>query len=152
MAEAMRMLDEVIPRLESLVARNDDFWQFQATLAGALAARADLLEHLGRRAEARRDAEASRGLMGPIAPELRSVAEAWSPLAEALETLARIELGQDPGAIAAARGLLRQARDARQEALDARPGDPAARARLRAVDDQLGRLDSGPEAGSSPAG
>jgi tetratricopeptide (TPR) repeat protein len=152
MAEAMRMLDEVIPRLESLVARNDDFWQFQATLAGALAARADLLEHLGRRDEARRDAEASRGLMGPIAPELRSVAEAWSPLAEALETLARIELGQDPGAIAAARGLLRQARDARQEALDARPGDPAARARLRAVDDQLGRLDSGPEAGSSPAG
>jgi serine/threonine-protein kinase len=149
MAEARAILDEAIPQLESLVSRNDDFWQFQTTLAAALATRADLLERLDRREEARRDAEASRALMEPIAPELRSVAEAWTPLADALETLSRIELEENPDTIAPARELLRQARDARRQALDARPGDPAAQARLDAIDDWLERLDSGPEARTS---
>ena len=150
--EAMALLDEAIPRLESLVARNEDFWQLRATLADALAVRARLRERAGLPDEARRDAEAALALMEPVAPTLGTVAEAWSPLADALETLARIELAHpspDPGA---ARDRLRQALDARRRALDARPGDPEARARLDEAADRLGRLDDGEDPGPPPAG
>ncbi|QDV38308.1 serine/threonine-protein kinase [Tautonia plasticadhaerens] len=151
-SEAMGLLDAAIPGLESLVARHRDFWQFQATLADALAARAGLRERVGRPVEARGDAEAARALMGPIAPRLGTAAEAWAPLADALELIARIELAPPSPAPDAARERLRQALDARRRALDARPGDPEARARLDEVADRLGGLDGVETAGTPPGG
>ena len=145
-AEAAGLLDDAIGRLEGPVAEADDIWQYRTTLAAARSARAELAERDGRLEAAEADAREALETLGTLASRLGAVAEAWSPLADASVTLARIAARRgDPGG-AEARDLLASALEARRRAVDARPDDPALRDRLEADRALLGALGDATEA------
>jgi serine/threonine-protein kinase len=138
--QALRLLDDAVKRLSSLIEENREFLHYQTALAEALTTRASLNRTDGRSAPAKGDAEAARSLLEELIQAHPPIMDYTSLLGAVEEVLGSIE--SEGGRLEQAREHFNRAIGLQGQALKANPNDPDYRKRMQAHRNALAALDA----------